>query len=56
MEIQGTAEQQPFNANELAQLLALAKEGILTLIDKQAAILPGLKLWIPPEDDEEDEA
>ena len=56
VEIQGTAEQQPFNANELAQLLALAKEGILTLIDKQAAILPGLKLWIPPEDDEEDEA
>lgn len=56
VEIQGTAEQQPFNANELAQLLALAKEGILTLIDKQAAILPEIKLWIPPEDDEEDEA
>lgn len=56
VEIQGTAEQQPFNANELAQLLALAKEGILTLIDKQAAILPELKLWIPPEDDKEDEA
>jgi len=56
VEIQGTAEQQPFNANELAQLLALAKDGILTLIDKQAAILPELKLWIPPEDDMEDEA
>jgi ribonuclease PH len=56
VEIQGTAEQHPFNADELAQLLALANEGILTLIDKQAAILPELKLWIPSEDDEEDEA
>lgn len=56
VEIQGTAEQKPFGGDQLADLLALAKTGILSLIEKQAAILPELKLWIPPEGDEENEA
>lgn len=56
VEIQGTAEQQPFNPEELAQLLALAQSGILDLIDKQSECLPNLKLWIPPEDEDDGEA
>lgn len=55
VEIQGTAEENPFNSAELAQLLALAQEGILTLVDKQAECLPTFKLWIPPQDDQDEE-
>lgn len=54
VEIQGTAEQQPFNTEELAEMLGLAKQGILSLIDKQAEYLPDLKLWIPPRDNDEE--
>lgn len=56
VEIQGTAEQRPFDSADLAQLLALAQKGVRTLVDIQGAVLPELKLWIPPEEDEEDEA
>jgi ribonuclease PH len=35
VEIQGTAEGQPFNANELADLLAAAKQGIEQIIELQ---------------------
>lgn len=52
VEIQGTAEQRPFRPEELAELMALAKQGILTLIDKQAEYLPNLTLWIPPQDED----
>mgnify|MGYP000916636811 CR=1 FL=1 len=51
VEIQGTAEEQPFDADELAQLLALAQKGILALVDIEAAILPELNMWIPPQDE-----
>lgn len=56
VEIQGTAEQHPFNPQELGEMLELAKAGILSLIDKQAELLPELTLWIPPqkEDNETD--
>lgn len=54
VEIQGTAEEHPFTAEELAQMLALAREGILTLIDKQAEALPSLTLWIPPQTSDEE--
>lgn len=52
VEIQGTAEGQPFDAAELDQLLALAKKGILTLVEIQASLLPELKLWVPSEEDQ----
>jgi len=48
VEIQGTAEQKPFNTEQLAELLSLANAGILSLVDMQAEYLPDLKLWIPP--------
>lgn len=51
VEIQGTAEGNPFTAEELARMLELARQGILTLIDKQAEALPDLKLWSPPQDE-----
>lgn len=54
VEIQGTAEQQPFSTVELAEMLDLAKQGILSLIDKQAEYLPDLKLWIAPRDNDEE--
>ncbi|MEA1973807.1 MAG: ribonuclease PH, partial [Candidatus Cloacimonadota bacterium] len=39
IEIQGTAEQQPFSQDELNQMLKLAKEGISELILEQKGIL-----------------
>ena len=39
VELQGTAEQHPFDDEQLAQLLALAKAGIEQLIVKQKAVL-----------------
>jgi ribonuclease PH len=54
VEVQGTAEQHPFNSQELVDMLALAKTGILELIDKQAEILPYLQLWIPPQEENGD--
>ena len=56
VEIQGTAEQKPFSPAELAELLALAKQGINSLIAKQGAILPQLELWTPPQAQQDNEA
>ncbi|MBV8802977.1 MAG: ribonuclease PH, partial [Gammaproteobacteria bacterium] len=39
IEIQGTAEKETFNQSELEGMLALAKEGILLLIEKQKAAI-----------------
>ena len=39
IEIQGTAEQNTFQQNELDNLLVLAKEGIATLIEMQKAVI-----------------
>jgi ribonuclease PH len=39
IEVQGTAEGQPFSRGELDELLALAEHGIATLLDEQSAIL-----------------
>lgn len=39
IEIQGTAEQNTFQQNELDELLVLAKNGIIELITKQKAVL-----------------
>jgi ribonuclease PH len=39
VEIQGTAEHEPFSAEDLGHLLALAKKGIEALFDAQAAVL-----------------
>ena len=41
IEIQGTAEEKPFNAQELSQMLELAQSGIRTLIQKQRTLLEG---------------
>jgi ribonuclease PH len=41
VEVQGTAEGQPFNLQELTAMLALAKQGIATLISKQKAAVSG---------------
>ena len=39
VEVQGTAEQHPFDDDQLAKMLALAKAGIDQLILKQRAVL-----------------
>ena len=39
VEIQGTAEQEAFSPEELAAMLALAKEGIIGLCEKQQQVL-----------------
>lgn len=41
IEIQGTAEEKPFHAQELSQMLELAQSGIRTLIQKQRTLLEG---------------
>ncbi|WP_182083922.1 ribonuclease PH [Aureimonas sp. ME7] len=41
VEIQGTAEGEPFSKDELAALLSLAEGGIATLVEKQRAVLAG---------------
>ena len=54
VEVQGTAEQSPFNSQELTEMLALAQKGISQIIDKQAELLPDLQLWIPPQGEDND--
>ena len=39
IEIQGTAEQQPFDDNQMASMIALARHGIADLVEKQRAIV-----------------
>jgi ribonuclease PH len=41
VEIQGTAEGEPFSEAQLAELMALAKSGIAELIDMQRQVLAG---------------
>jgi len=43
VEIQATAEHQVFDENQLSQMVALAKEGVQSLIAKQRAILNSLQ-------------
>jgi ribonuclease PH len=42
IEVQGTAEHQTFNNNELQGLLGLARSGISQLIDMQRGLLKGI--------------
>lgn len=42
IEIQGTAERKPFDADQMDQLLALARKGIGELIDIQRGLLKGI--------------
>jgi ribonuclease PH len=44
VEIQATAEHRVFDANQLSEMIALARSGIDTLIAKQQAILSRLTL------------
>ena len=39
IEVQGTAEDGAFDQEQFSQMLALAKEGIETLVQKQKAVL-----------------
>ncbi len=44
VEVQATAEHRPFDDAQLAQMMALAKKGIESLIARQQAVLTGLPL------------
>jgi ribonuclease PH len=44
IEVQATAERRPFDDAQLAKMMALARQGIDTLIARQQAILSGLPL------------
>lgn len=46
VEVQGTGEESPFSAEELTQLLALAKEGTNRLMDEQRQLLGEAVAWI----------
>lgn len=41
VEVQGTAEHEPFSAEDLGQMLAAAKKGVAELLAAQAAVLEG---------------
>jgi ribonuclease PH len=41
VEIQGTAEGEPFTEGQLAELLSLAKSGIADLVERQRALIAG---------------
>ena len=41
IELQGTAEEAPFSKSELGDMLALAQQGIITLIAAQKSALSG---------------
>ena len=43
IEVQGTAERAPFTADEMTQLLALAKKGIEELVQLQRSALAGAR-------------
>ena len=40
VEVQATAEQQPFDESQLQQLLALGRQGVETLMKQQKAAVP----------------
>ncbi len=44
VEVQATAEHRPFDDAQLAQMMALAKKGIESLVARQQAVLTGLPL------------
>jgi len=44
VEVQATAEHQVFDDAQLARMLSLAQQGVQSLIAKQQAILPALRL------------
>jgi ribonuclease PH len=44
VEVQATAEHQPFDDDQLAQMMTLARKGIESLIERQRALLTGLKM------------
>jgi len=44
VEVQATAEHQPFDDEQLAQMMTLAKNGIESLVARQQAMLTGLSL------------
>ncbi|HEU5334427.1 MAG TPA: hypothetical protein VFU27_00610 [Terriglobales bacterium] len=44
VEIQATAEQHPFDDEQLREMMQLARRGVESLISKQRAILSGLTL------------
>jgi ribonuclease PH len=44
VEIQATAEQHPFDDEQLREMMQLARRGVESLIGKQRAILSGLTL------------
>ncbi len=44
VEVQATAEHKPFDDQQLAQMMSLARQGIESLIERQQALLAGLKL------------
>ncbi len=44
VEVQATAEHQPFDDSQLAQMMTLARKGIESLIERQRALLTGLKM------------
>jgi len=44
VEVQATAEHRPFGDAQLAEMMTLAQEGIQSLISRQQAVLPGLRL------------
>lgn len=45
IEVQGTAERKPFNQEKMNELLALAKVGIIKLVDVQGALLRDLFIF-----------
>ncbi|HTN42610.1 MAG TPA: ribonuclease PH [Nitrospiria bacterium] len=47
VEVQGTAEQQPFTRSEMDALMDLAKKGVRQLVTRQKKLLKGLPLWEP---------
>ena len=44
IEVQGTAEKEPFDQDRLMELLDLAKKGISELIEEQKKVLEGIKI------------
>jgi len=50
IEIQGTAEREPFSEVELAALISLARVGVAEVAAAQALVLGPAKLIVPPSD------
>jgi ribonuclease PH len=48
VEVQATAEHNPFNDHQLSSMMSLARAGIGSLIARQQALLPGLRIGNQP--------